>query len=285
VKTEILKALQDLKNDPNIDNGIFATPQRLLSALNDTLAQKQNAKKLKNLLRIAIIDMEACQKLSSTKDNFVVNNLINEMNTDFSILKNDAIEVICAIAEFLGADTSGAIQVQQTVQQPITQQAVQQVATMQSVYTKNGNKVVFGGYTWLVLEESADRMLILTEDVIETQKQYHSEYVAITWADCDLNKYLNNEFYNRFNAEDKKRILVEPVVTNKNPWYGTDGGRARKDPIFLLSIEEVVKYFGDSGQLKKGARNDGCIDDQYNKERIAYDKGGEGTWWWLRSPW
>ena len=109
-----------------------------------------------------------------------------------------------------------------------------------------GDKILFGNYDWQVLDIQNDRALIITENIIE-QRPYHNAYVGITWTDCSLRKYLNGEFYDRFNKDDKSRIC--PVI-NKNPdnqWYGIKGGEDTRDRIFLLSIEEVVcKYFGDS---------------------------------------
>jgi hypothetical protein len=83
-----------------------------------------------------------------------------------------------------------------------------------------------------------------------------------------------------------------------NRWYGTDGGNSTKDKVFLLSIEEVIKYFGDSGDLanRKGwywnwedsqdELRDGkgyYINDQHNSGRVA-KSNNIGYWWWLRSP-
>jgi hypothetical protein len=71
------------------------------------------------------------------------------------------------------------------------------------------------------------------------------------------------------------------------------GGAATNDRIFLLSIEEVVRYFGDSGQLANGNPNNSWVmDDRYNSARIAYTavasswgaRVGDSWWWWLRSP-
>jgi hypothetical protein len=56
------------------------------------------------------------------------------------------------------------------------------------------------------------------------------------------------------------------------------------EPAFLLSIAEVVQYFGDSRQLANQAPKD-YVRDQYNKARqakILID--GDFGWWWLRSP-
>ena len=48
-------------------------------------------------------------------------------------------------------------------------------------------------------------------------------------------------------------------------------------------LEEVVKYFGDSGQLANGNPDSSySIDDEYSKARVAqYDEANER--WWLRS--
>lgn len=64
--------------------------------------------------------------------------------------------------------------------------------------------------------------------------------MEITWADCELRKYLNGEFYDKFSEINKSRIIP---VTNKNPdnpWYGAKGGEDTQDNIFLLTIEDVV---------------------------------------------
>ncbi|MDR3002338.1 MAG: DUF6273 domain-containing protein [Fibromonadaceae bacterium] len=111
---------------------------------------------------------------------------------------------------------------------------------------KIGSNISFGGYNWCVLDIKNDAALIITEGIIE-QRSYHNAYKDITWAECSLRKYLNGEFYDKFNATDKAKIIQ---VKNKNPdnqWYGTNGGADTRDRIFLLSLEEVAcKYFGDS---------------------------------------
>ena len=153
-----------------------------------------------------------------------------------------------------------------------------------------GDKISFGNYEWRVLEVQNNTALIITEYIIE-QRAYHNAYKDITWADCSLRKYLNNEFYDRFSAAEKSRII--PVL-NKNPdnqWYGTKGGTDTQDSIFLLSIEETVcRYFGDSSSklYSPGKNQRYCFErkDKNNSKRIArLEKRKEGSWWWwLRSP-
>ncbi|WP_070000996.1 DUF6273 domain-containing protein [Cellulosilyticum sp. I15G10I2] len=150
-----------------------------------------------------------------------------------------------------------------------------------------GDKISFGCYDWRVLDIQNDVALIITECIIE-QRAYHDAYKDITWADCSLRKYLNGEFYNKFNATDKARIIP---VSNKNPdnqWYGSKGGEDTQDKIFLLSIEEAVcQYFGDSSSklLNPGKNQRYWFErkDQNNSKRIAMYKSGM-RWWWLRSP-
>ena len=153
-----------------------------------------------------------------------------------------------------------------------------------------GDKISFGSYEWRVLEVQNNTALIITEYIIE-QRAYHNAYKDITWADCSLRKYLNNEFYDRFSAAEKSRII--PVL-NKNPdnqWYGTKGGRDTQDSIFLLSIEETVcRYFGDSSsKLYSPGKNQRYWferKDKNNSKRIVrLESRKEGSWWWwLRSP-
>ena len=153
-----------------------------------------------------------------------------------------------------------------------------------------GDKISFGSYEWRVLEVQNNTALIITEYIIE-QRAYHNAYKDITWADCSLRKYLNSEFYDRFSAAEKLRII--PVL-NKNPdnqWYGTKGGRDTQDSIFLLSIEETVcRYFGDSSsKLYSPGKNQRYWferKDKNNSKRIVrLESRKEGSWWWwLRSP-
>ncbi|MDR0248142.1 MAG: DUF6273 domain-containing protein [Oscillospiraceae bacterium] len=156
-----------------------------------------------------------------------------------------------------------------------------------------GDIITFGAYEWRVLDVQNGKALIITDKIIDF-RSYHSEWEDITWADCDLRAYLNGEFYNSFSAADRARIVETRNVNKDNQWFGTSGGADTTDKIFLLSLEEAVKYFGDSGQLANGNPNsDWYIDDQYNSARIArtakavpesdYPPGSAWTWW-LRSP-
>lgn len=156
-----------------------------------------------------------------------------------------------------------------------------------------GGKIHFGAYDWYVLDKQDDRALIITEKVIE-KRAYHHQEGEITWETCDMRQYLNGEFYHAFSAADRARIIEVINENHDNPWYGTRGGNPTTDRIFLLSIEEVIKYFGDSGQIITRYMYPNCdwckdeflpwMDDQYNIARRAVDDTGIVWGWKLRSP-
>ena len=151
-----------------------------------------------------------------------------------------------------------------------------------------GEKLSFGDFEWRVLAVQDDRALIITEYII-AQRPYHDAYVNTTWADCALRRYLNGDFYQGFSSEEQSRII--PVL-NQNPnnqWYGTAGGSDTQDSIFLLSLEEVCRYFGDSLDklYNKGKNQRYWFErkDENNSKRIArLLENNWGWWWWLRSP-
>ena len=144
-----------------------------------------------------------------------------------------------------------------------------------------GDIIEFGGYEWRVLDLKGGKALIISENIVG-RREYHSAAKRITWAGCTLRQYLNEDFYNSFTEEEQARIAETQITTPYNPWFGIPGGDT-VDKIFLLSLQELVKYFGDSGKLGGGYYGESFLDDEYNSARIAYDKNGNASMWWLRS--
>ena len=87
-----------------------------------------------------------------------------------------------------------------------------------------------------------------------------------------------------------------PVYNRKNEWYNIDGGKDTEDFVFLLSLEEADKYFGNSGDYtnknQKRYDNDkfvansygSYLSNEYDRDRASKDEKGKACWWWLRSP-
>lgn len=144
-------------------------------------------------------------------------------------------------------------------------------------------QIDFGGYNWHVLETGDDRVLLLSEKIIELGR-YHDTYENVAWSISDMRRYLNNGFYNKFKPHEQSQILETALFTDGNPWFAAGGGTdAATDKIFLLSIEEAVKYFGDSGQLKNPIGKF-FIDDDFNDARKAVCTDNSPGRWFLRTP-
>ena len=150
-----------------------------------------------------------------------------------------------------------------------------------------------GRYDWKVLDIKNGKALLVSHEVLTDKAVYHSMSEDVTWENCDLRERLNGEWYEDFFTEDEKKQIIGKRIKNRvNPWYGTEGGKGTPDKLFLLSIQEVVRYFGDSGQLLSRLY-DTVIRDQYDAERIAKMEADPlapdrerymPMKWWLRSP-
>lgn len=146
-----------------------------------------------------------------------------------------------------------------------------------------GDIITLGEYNWQVLTIHNDRALIITETIVEL-RWYHQKFVEVTWADSALRQYLNNEFYSTFSQDDKAKICTVTNQNANNPWFRTKGGEATTDRLFLLSLEEVCAYFGNSNaRLQDKGSQTWYIDDENNGNRQA-KYGDDFHWWRLRSP-
>ena len=150
-----------------------------------------------------------------------------------------------------------------------------------------GDIIVFGDYEWLVLEVNAETMLIITKNII-FRKPFHNTWEGVTWEESTLRHYLNNDFLDTFTEAERKRILPNATQTPDNWWWRTRGGNYTTDYIFLLSIEEVLRFFGDNGQMMMPVPyfpwRRTRISDEYNPNRVAFCRDGIAESWWLRSP-
>jgi serine/threonine protein kinase len=140
----------------------------------------------------------------------------------------------------------------------------------------------FGKHTWRVLDIRKGQVLLLSEEIIEKRK-YQNKFRNITWKDCDLRQYLNGSFLQSFAKTEQTAIIEVFNVNSNNQWYGTKGGDNTAEKIFLLSIDEVLLYFGDSGQVIDRPGGAYYIRDQYGDARKAKYRD-DWSWWWLRSP-
>ena len=158
--------------------------------------------------------------------------------------------------------------------------------------SKVGDIVYFGTYEqdndttngkenikWLVLAKEKNRILVISDKALDC-RLYNPSWRDVTWETCSLRKWLNNDFINAaFSAEERVKIPTVTVSADKNQKHDTDPGNATQDQVFLLSINEVEKYF-NSDEARK------CAPTAYAKAQRASTSDTYKTatcGWWLRS--
>lgn len=109
---------------------------------------------------------------------------------------------------------------------------------------------------WRILDVDADlgRVLMITEVCIGNRPWGHG-----TWSECSLRKWLNEEFYSSLPEEARIRVATATV-------RDIDADKNVEDRIFILSVDEVHKYFRDQ-----------------RARRCSIAGGKNPTWWWMRN--
>ena len=178
-------------------------------------------------------------------------------------------------------------------EQPVTET----FASNHHLILHRGDKYMFGHYPkerfgkdelllWRVLNVDYEkgRALLITENLIDC-REYHAEWRSVTWADCDLRKWLNGEFIDKaFDKEDLGKIAEMSIQNPDNTEYGTKGGRETRDRVFVLSIDEVETYFRDNIDRRAAVTSYADSRGGYSYNKYTTLDGQPAGWWWLRSP-
>ena len=137
---------------------------------------------------------------------------------------------------------------------------------------------------WRVLEKNDGQLLLLSEHLLDgrnwnptnhsmkkTGKKADIEAAIVPWEKCDLRRWLNNDFFNTAFGKAEKEIIIERLNTGNGAYlhhdyvpkkgnrmnlnilssdsyetYEKRGCADTVDNVFLLNIEEAIKYFGES---------------------------------------
>jgi hypothetical protein len=147
---------------------------------------------------------------------------------------------------------------------------------------KNGDVVSFGQVRkWIVLEKKEKKALLLSEECITrapfvfggetlfrgTQRSMfiYSPWSAAfvrSWKDSNFRSWLNDKYFKNEFSENERKYICETTVTS-NRILENDRGKEEvvtTDKVFLLSLEEVKKYFPK------------------NNRGVAFCEG-EQSWW------
>lgn len=165
-----------------------------------------------------------------------------------------------------------------------------------------GDIVTFGSYPqdadgtvkpieWQVLAVEDGKALLISRYGLDA-KPYNEKYVEVTWESCTLRTWLNADFYKEaFSKDEQSKIQLTKVENKDNEVYGTPGGNNTTDKIFLLSLEETLKYFdltknnGEKhGDIYCYGDDVCCQPTEWAVEQGCYIGFNGGCVWWLCSP-
>ena len=130
---------------------------------------------------------------------------------------------------------------------------------------------------WRILKRDSDSILVISKYCLDC-KHYNEENKEITWENCTLRHWLNDDFYNKaFDSQEQSLIKTSYLTNDANP--------STSDRIFLLSIGEINEFFADQDDrcckpTEYDVKNGALYRDDNDSEYIAYK---DNAWWWLRS--
>ncbi len=257
--------------------------KRLERRRQEELARIESEKRAKRNKRIAVIlTSVACVVIAFTIVlNTVIlpsvryNNAVSCMNAGKTV---EAYETFVALGDYKDSiEKATSLSGKYTIEKLKTAAVGDYVsfgAYEQDNDTTNGKEAI----EWLVLAKQDGKALVISKYALDCQ-QYNTSFVAVTWETCTLRKWLNGTFLDTaFSGAEKAIISTATVPAGTNPNYSTDPGNATQDKIFLLSINEVNRYFSSNADRK-------CVATAYAEAQGASVSRLNGNcWWWLRSP-
>ena len=129
----------------------------------------------------------------------------------------------------------------------------------------NYDTVTFGSYEqdgdidngkekieWLVLDKNDGGYLLLSKFVLDYHAFHNNklEGVSMSWNNSDIRLWANTDFIDTaFSEDEKEKILMSSIDNTINDYYNL---RTTEDKVFLLSIDEVAKYFGSKNENYDG---------------------------------
>lgn len=143
-----------------------------------------------------------------------------------------------------------------------------------------GQSIKMGGINWRAIDVRDGKVLVISDLILEERKYQENSDVGFEWANSSLRSYLNGDFFNRtFSQAEKDRILASNLVNR--------GGANTTDKVFLLSLDEVNRYFPDnSAKIAYADRTAPAL-----AASSVNTFGYSGVWqpyvtwnWWLRTP-
>ena len=107
---------------------------------------------------------------------------------------------------------------------------------------------------------------------------HHNAREAVTWEESDLRATLNGAFLDAAFTDAERSVIFEVALNNGDDMgYGTPVGANTTDRVFLLSVEEGLRYLPNASDRTVSPT-------PYAVKQGAYTNGEGNCAWWLRSP-
>ena len=128
---------------------------------------------------------------------------------------------------------------------------------------------------WEVLDKKDNKILIISKKVLDGYG-YSDSLEETDWEKSNVRKWLNESFFKDAFSQYHQSLIMDTAVTaDKNLDYQTDTGVDTVDKIYLLSTDEVQKYFPNIESRE-------CQATVYAKVK-GVSLHNLNTWWWLRT--
>ncbi len=128
---------------------------------------------------------------------------------------------------------------------------------------------------WRVLSVDGDDAFLMADQVLD-EKSYHDTQEDITWENCSLRRWLNEDFLKSAFTEEEQTAIISTEVENEDTdYYGTEGGNNTEDKIYLLSAKEA-------NNVNYGFENNFSFPWGIGTSTVTDTRRANKTWW-LRS--
>lgn len=136
---------------------------------------------------------------------------------------------------------------------------------------------------WRVLAKDEEKVLLLSDKVIECIPFNEEMQEWIIWEDSSLRAWLGGEFItSAFSEKEAARILETSNTNDENRDYGIPAKENTTDRVFLLSIKETTEYLGTEEYASIADENCVAFPTEYAIAKGIEVRNGGAVMWWLR---
>ena len=103
---------------------------------------------------------------------------------------------------------------------------------------------------WKILDIKNSKALVISNYALECRR-YNARYEDVSWEECTLRKWLNNDFINTaFNTEEQniiKKSLVDNSASTTSTTTNEHACNNTNDKVYLLSYKDVTENYFTTG--------------------------------------